>query len=63
MQTVPVRPPAPEAAPPADTPTGSVSPTVAAPAPRLDLSALEPPRQLDELRLEDVTIDGICGVY
>jgi mycofactocin precursor len=59
MQTVPVRPPAPEAAPPADAPTGSV----AAPALRLDLSALEPPRQLDELRLEDVTIDGICGVY
>jgi mycofactocin precursor len=57
MQTVPVRPPAPEAAPLDETPAGIVAP------PRLDLSALEPPRQLDELRLEDVTIDGICGVY
>jgi mycofactocin precursor len=32
-------------------------------APRLDLSRLEPPRRLAEARLEEVTIDGICGVY
>lgn len=32
-------------------------------APRLDLSRMEPPRRLEEARLEEVTIDGICGVY
>jgi mycofactocin precursor len=31
--------------------------------PRLDLSRMEPPRRLAEARLEEVTIDGICGVY
>jgi mycofactocin precursor len=35
----------------------------AAQPPRLDLSAMEPPRRLAEARLEEVTIDGICGVY
>lgn len=29
----------------------------------LDLSNLAPPQPLEELRLEEVTIDGICGVY
>jgi mycofactocin precursor len=32
-------------------------------APMLDLSRMEPPRRLAEARLEEVTIDGICGVY
>jgi len=30
---------------------------------KLDLSQLSPPKPLEELRLEEVTIDGICGVY
>lgn len=34
-----------------------------APAERLDLSRMEPPKRLAEARLEEVTIDGICGVY
>ncbi len=32
-------------------------------AEKLDLSQLSPPKPLEELRLEEVTIDGICGVY
>lgn len=32
-------------------------------AKKLDLSRLSPPKPLEELRLEAVTIDGICGVY
>jgi len=35
----------------------------AQPGTRLDLSRMEPPRRLAEARLEEVTIDGICGVY
>jgi mycofactocin precursor len=36
----------------------------AAAAPRkLDLSGMAPPVKLREARLEDLTIDGICGVY
>jgi len=31
--------------------------------PKLDLSGLEPPRNLMEARVEEITIDGICGVY
>ena len=34
----------------------------AAPRP-LDLRGMEPPLKLSEARLEDLTIDGICGVY
>lgn len=30
---------------------------------RLDLSHMAPPEDLDEVRLEELTIDGICGVY
>jgi mycofactocin precursor len=30
---------------------------------KLDLNALEAPMKLAEARLEDFTIDGICGVY
>ena len=37
--------------------------TPEAPAERLDLSHMEPPKRLAEARLEEVTIDGICGVY
>jgi mycofactocin precursor len=34
------------------------------PAPRpLDLRGMAPPAKLSEARLEDLTIDGICGVY
>jgi mycofactocin precursor len=31
--------------------------------PPLDLSRLAPPENLEEVRLEELTIDGICGVY
>ena len=30
---------------------------------KLDLRGMEPPRNLSEVRFEDLTIDGICGVY
>jgi len=33
------------------------------PKPILDLSGLEPPESLTEERMEEITIDGICGVY
>ncbi|MDH4248048.1 MAG: mycofactocin precursor MftA [Deltaproteobacteria bacterium] len=61
----------PQAAP--HTPAGQESPfgTVTPPAGEntgaaealLDLSGMEPPRSLDQVRLEELTIDGICGVY
>jgi len=31
--------------------------------PALDLSHLPPPRELEAVRVEELTIDGICGVY
>ncbi len=31
--------------------------------PILDLSRLEPPAHLEECCVEEITIDGICGVY
>ena len=34
-----------------------------APRGKLDLSGLEPPADLSECSMEEVTIDGICGVY
>jgi mycofactocin precursor len=34
-----------------------------APLGRLELSRMAPPRELEALRLEELTIDGICGVY
>lgn len=30
---------------------------------KLDLSRLDPPEALEEYSLEEITIDGICGVY
>ena len=61
MQTTVLPDPAPEdARPPAPPATLAATPAV---APALDLSRMEPPRRLAEARLEDVTIDGICGVY
>ena len=30
---------------------------------KLDLSGLEPPADLSQCSIEEVTIDGICGVY
>lgn len=30
---------------------------------KLDLRGMAPPAKLSEVRLEDLTIDGICGVY
>lgn len=38
-------------------------PTVAPEAPRLDLTGMSEPENLEEVRLEELTIDGICGVY
>ena len=51
---------APQAAP---APSAPGTPLEASAAPRLDLSRLEPPRNLAAARLEEMTIDGICGVY
>ena len=31
--------------------------------PKLDLSRLDPPAHLEECSVEEITIDGICGVY
>lgn len=31
--------------------------------PKLDLSRLDPPAHLEEVSVEEITIDGICGVY
>lgn len=31
--------------------------------PKLDLSRLEAPAALEECSVEEMTIDGICGVY
>jgi mycofactocin precursor len=65
MEASPLRsetPPATQAAPtsaPEPRPGGASAPA----APLLDLSHMEPPRRLKEARLEEVTIDGICGVY
>ena len=33
------------------------------PPKKLDLSRMSPPDNLEEARLEEITIDGICGVY
>lgn len=57
-----------EDAPAAASAEGAPAAATAASAPathprKLDLRGLEPPRQLSEARLEDLTIDGICGVY
>jgi len=55
---------------PAATRAADPAPAVQEPAPHrpqtppvLDLSHLQPPRKLADARLEEVTIDGICGVY
>ena len=31
--------------------------------PKLDLSQLDPPANLEDCGVEEITIDGICGVY
>ena len=31
--------------------------------PLVDLEGLEPPGSIEETRIEEITIDGICGVY
>ncbi len=33
------------------------------PRKKLDLSTMSPPENVEEARLEEFTIDGICGVY
>ena len=44
--------------------TTALPATHTVPEPRkLDLSGMAPPMKLSEARLEDLTIDGICGVY
>ena len=51
---------------PAVRPTAASSaptPLEAPAAPQLDLSRMEPPKKLATARLEEMTIDGICGVY
>ncbi|MCH8843962.1 MAG: mycofactocin precursor [SAR324 cluster bacterium] len=34
-----------------------------APPKKLDLSHVAPPENVEEMRIEEITIDGICGVY
>lgn len=50
---------------PATVEDGNSQPQAGGPhkAPKLDLSRLSPPENLEETRLEPFTIDGICGVY
>ncbi|MCZ6532098.1 MAG: mycofactocin precursor MftA [SAR324 cluster bacterium] len=43
--------------------TSAAQATQDAPRGKLDLSGLEPPADLSECSIEEVTIDGICGVY
>jgi mycofactocin precursor len=63
MEASPARTPARPGSPQAPAAQVPAAPD-AAPVPQpLDLSRLEPPRKLAEARLEEVTIDGICGVY
>ena len=45
-----------------ETPPGAPAPGETAEG-KLDLSGLEPPADLSESSIEEVTIDGICGVY
>lgn len=40
-----------------------VNPGTAKLPPKLDLSRMAPPKDLENTRLEELTIDGICGVY
>ncbi len=51
------------AAKPADTYVEGAPAPVPAEQPMLDLSRLGPPAALDEVCVEEITIDGICGVY
>ena len=34
-----------------------------APPKKLDLSHVTPPENVEEMRIEEITIDGICCVY
>ena len=51
-----------EAAPQTQKETPSKTPAEP-PKKKLDLSRLEPPADLAECSIEEMTIDGICGVY
>lgn len=45
-------------------PAQTVAPQALPPArKKLDLSRVSPPEQLGAVRIEELTIDGICGVY
>ena len=46
-----------------NTPPLNAPATAAGTAQPLDLSRLGEPRNLEQVRLEELTIDGICGVY
>ena len=52
-----------QTAPAAGPNTGSRTVPPRQPAPKLDLSKLDPPADLEEVSIEEITIDGICGVY
>ena len=57
--------PAPEVLlPPAQKPAqASARNSAPATGEKLDLSRMSAPENLEEVRLEELTIDGICGVY
>ena len=56
-------PPRPEGA--VQTAEGAVQPPAqtARRRPQLDLSRIAPPENLESVQVEELTIDGICGVY
>ncbi len=48
---------------PADSRAEGAAAPVPSEPPKLDLSRLDPPADLDDVCVEEITIDGICGVY
>ena len=53
----------PESAPVVDNTPATAEPAAGRTQPKLDLSRVAPPRNLDSFDVEEITIDGICGVY
>ena len=56
-------PPTPGAAPQAGAAAHGTPPSVPAQPRKLDLSRIAPPQNLESIRIEELSIDGICGVY
>ena len=56
-------PPTPGAAPLAGAAEPGTPPSVPSKPRKLDLSRIAPPENLESIRVEELSIDGICGVY